>query len=140
MNATYSKWERPKKLGVEELDSIWLATIQELYGKEGEIFTYENMSHLWSYVSHFHRPFYVYSYAFGELLTHSLYAQQENLGEKFEPLYIEMLESGSTKNAIELLAPFELDPTREDFWNNGLEISLGKLITEAEELSKELSI
>ena len=61
---------------MEELDGLWLATAKELYGEDGEVFTYENSSHLWSYVSHFHRPFYVYGYAFGELLTQSLYAQQ----------------------------------------------------------------
>ena len=140
MDASYKNWSEPKKMSVEELDAIWLQTAQELYGKDGEIFTYENASHLWSYVSHFHRSFYVYGYAFGELLTQSLYAQRERLGEKFEPLYLDMLRSGSTRNVTELMAPFGLDPANEKFWSDGIMVGLGALIDEAEKLSEGMKI
>jgi oligoendopeptidase F len=140
MDASYSKWTPPAKLSVENLDKIWLETAKELYGEEGEIFTYENTEHLWAYISHFHGPFYVYAYAFGELLTQSLYAQRQRLGAKFEPLYLDLLRSGATKNVIELLAPFGLDPTSEAFWNEGIAISLGALIDEAEELSRAMGV
>jgi oligoendopeptidase F len=135
MNAEYTEWHDPKKLSVEELDSLWLSTAQELYGKEGEVFTYENTSHLWSYVSHFHRPFYVYGYSFGELLTQSLYAQQARLGSQFEPLYLDLLRSGATKSVFELLQPFGLDPTDETFWADGIRVSLEAMISEAEKLA-----
>ena len=94
MDESYTAWTEPKKRSVEELDAIWLKTAQELYGKEGEIFTYENSEHLWAYIPHFHSPFYVYGYAFGELLTQSLFAQRQRLGAKFEPLYLDLLRSG----------------------------------------------
>jgi oligoendopeptidase F len=138
MDAQYKKWDEPKKLSTEELDAIWLTTLEELYGADKEVFTYENAEHLWTYVSHFHRPFYVYGYAFGELLTQSLYAQQSALGDRFEPLYLDLLRSGSTKNVVELLAPFGLDPTRKDFWENGINVSLAAMIQEAEDLAKKL--
>src|SRR2546430_13641274 len=32
---------------------------------------------------------------------------------KFEPLYLELLRSGSTKDVVELLAPFSLDARRD---------------------------
>ncbi len=109
MDAAYAAWKEPAKLSVEELDGLWLTTAKELYGPEGEVFTYEDASHLWSYVSHFHHPFYVYGYAFGELLTQSLYAQQARLGRQgFEPSYLELLRSGATRNVVELLEPFGL--------------------------------
>jgi oligoendopeptidase F len=135
MNAEYTEWKDPKKLSVEELDALWLTTAKELYGEDGEVFTYENASHLWSYVSHFHRPFYVYGYAFGELLTQSLYAQQLRLGSQFEPLYLDLLRSGATKSVFELLQPFGLDPTEETFWGNGIRVSLEAMISEAEKLA-----
>ena len=125
MDESYKNWSTPAKLSVEKLNAIWLKTAQELYGEEGEIFTYENTDHLWAYISHFHSPFYVYAYAFGELLTQSLYAQRARLGAKFEPLYLDLLRSGSTKNVVELLAPFGLDPMSEAFWDDGIKTSLG---------------
>jgi oligoendopeptidase F len=132
INAEYTEWNDPKKLSVEELDALWLTTAQELYGEDGDVFTYENASHLWSYISHFHRPFYVYGYAFGELLTQSLYAQQVRLGSRFEPLYLDLLRSGATKSVFELLQPFGLDPTDETFWADGIRVSLEAMISEAE--------
>jgi len=135
MDATYSRWEEPKKLSAEELDNLWLTTTKELYGEDGEVFTYGNTEHLWTYVSHFHRPFYVYGYAFGELLTQSLYAQKSRLGSQFEPLYLDLLRSGATKNVFELLAPFGLNPADETFWAEGIRVSLEAMIAEAESLA-----
>ena len=137
MDAAYAEWREPKKLSVAELDALWLATAQELYGEEGEVFTYENTSHLWAYISHFHRPFYVYGYAFGELLTQSLYAQRARLGVRFEPLYLDLLRSGATKDVTELLAPFGLNPIQETFWAEGVRVSLEAMIVEAEGLARQ---
>ena len=138
MDESYATWTGLKKRSAEELGAIWLRTVQELYGREGEIFTYENIDHLWAYIPHFHSPFYVYGYAFGELLTQSLFAQRERLGSKFEPLYLELLRSGSTKDVVELLAPFDLDARKESFWKEGIAGSLGALIEEAEQMSRAL--
>jgi oligoendopeptidase F len=138
MDAHYKTWREPKKLSPEELDVIWLETVKELYGADGEVFTYENTEHLWTYVSHFHRPFYVYGYAFGELLTQSLYAQQAHFGDRFEPLYLDLLRSGSTKDVVQLLSPFTLDPTKKDFWENGINVSLAAMVQEAEDLMATL--
>jgi len=140
MDESYTTWTEPKKHSVEELDAIWLKTAQELYGQDGDIFTYENSEHLWAYIPHFHSPFYVYGYAFGELLTQSLYAQRERLGASFEPLYLDLLRSGSTKDVVELLAPFGLDARNEAFWRDGITISLGALIEEAEQLSLNMGV
>jgi oligoendopeptidase F len=140
IDETYSAWTNLKRRSVEELNGIWLKTAQELYGEEGEIFTYENCGHLWAYVPHFHSPFYVYGYAFGELLTQSLFAQRQRLGAKFEPLYLDLLRSGATKNVVELLAPFGLDARNDAFWKDGLTVSLGALIEEAERMSQILKV
>ncbi|HZZ99714.1 MAG TPA: M3 family metallopeptidase [Candidatus Paceibacterota bacterium] len=140
MDDKYQLWGEAKKHSVQELDAIWLQVTKEFYGQDGEIFTYENADHLWSYVDHFHRPFYVYGYAFGQLLTHSLYAQQERLGDKFEPLYLDLLRAGSTKDAVELLKPFGLDPTKEEFWVDGINAGIGTMLKEAEELSAKVGI
>ena len=140
MDATYTTWSEPQKNSVEDLDKIWLETTKEFYGQDGEIFTYENAEHMWSYIPHFHSPFYVYSYAFGQLLSQSLYAQQDRLGDKFEPLYLDLLRAGGTKDVIELLKPFNLDPTQEQFWIDGINVGLGALVDELEKLTEEIGI
>lgn len=140
MDASYTQWLEPTKLSVEELNTIWLQTLKELYGEEGDVFTYENAEYLWTYVSHFHRPFYVYGYAFGELLTQNLYALRPTLGDRFEPLYLDFLRCGSTKDVVSLLEPFGLDPTDKSFYTRGIEAGLGALVEEAERLSAEMGV
>ncbi len=140
---SFSNFERKlhgagKKLSPSDLDTLWMDVTRELYGKNGEVFEYADMEHLWAYIGHFHRPFYVYSYAFGELLTQSLYARKDAYGKKFEPLYLDLLRAGSTKDAVGLMKPFGLDPRKPDFWSEGLKNSLGALVADAERLAKKL--
>ena len=71
---------------------------------------------------------------------YSLYAQKDKFGDQFEPLYLDLLRAGGTKDALELLKPFGLDPTNEQFWIDGINVGLGKLVAEMEELSAEMGI
>ena len=80
------------------------------------------------------------AYSFGELFTQSLFAVKSKNPKKFEKLYIQMLESGSTKNAVELMKPFGLNPTNSTFWKQGIDISIKKWLDEAEILIKELKL
>ncbi len=140
MDKDLKNWNEPKKLSPEELNLIWLETTKSFYGGDGEIFTYENMERMWAYIPHFHRPFYVYGYAFGELLTQSLYAVKDKFGKDFEPLYLDLLRAGGTKDAIELLKPFGLDPSDEKFWSGGIMAGLGSFVKEADELSAGMGV
>ncbi len=138
---SFSNFERRlhgsgKRLSVDDLCKIWIEETRKLYGEDGDVFDYRDMDHLWAYIPHFHRPFYVYGYAFGELLTHSLYARRGTLGDAFEPLYLDLLRSGGTRDAVELLRPFGLDPTAADFWRQGIRLSLGAMLEEAEALAR----
>ncbi len=126
------------KLTTNDFDDIWLSVSKDMYGKDGEIFNYDNMENLWSYVSHFMRPFYVYAYSFGELFTQSLFAIKGKNKEKFEKLYLEMLQSGSTKDAVSLMKPFGLNPKDAKFWKQGIDISIKKWLDEAEKLIDEI--
>ena len=62
------------------------------------------------------------------------------MGNRFEPLYLDLLRSGSTKNVVDLLKPFGLDPTDKQFWIDGINNGMGKLIKEAEELSRTIGV
>jgi oligoendopeptidase F len=89
----------------------------------------------WSYIPHFlHTPFYVYSYAFGELLTVALYAQYQKAREqgdtgKFVAHYLEMLARGDSASPSELVKPFGISLEKRAFWLGGLEIISGLLAT-----------
>ncbi len=126
------------KLTMADFTDHWMAVTKQLYGEEGELFTYGHMDQLWSYVGHFMRPFYVYAYAFGELFTQSLFAVKDGFGKDFEPMYLELLKAGSSKTPAELMAPFGLDPADPDFWKKGISGSLTRWLDEAEKLSSHL--
>lgn len=128
------------RLTTDEFAAIWREVTEMFYGQAGEVFTYDEMDAMWSYVGHFMRPFYVYAYAFGELFTQSLYAKKDEFGDRFEPLYLDLLRAGGTKNAVELMAPFGLDPRDPGFWKNGIAVSAAKWLDEAEKISATLGI
>lgn len=130
---------RDGKLTVEELNEVWMSVTRAFYGDDGDLFTYDNTHNLWAYVSHFQRPFYVYAYAFGELFTQSLFAIRERFGAEFEPMYLELLRAGGTKSAVELMKPFDLDPTSPTFWQNGVTGSVTRWLDEAERITNALA-
>lgn len=131
---------RDGKLVTQDFNDVWMNVTRDFYGAEGDLFTYDNVDNLWSYVTHFLRPFYVYAYAFGELFTQSLYARKEQFGAEFEAMYLDLLRAGGSKNAVELMAPFGLDPRDPDFWRQGIESSIATWLDEAEVISARMGI
>ncbi len=128
------------KLTVEEYSGHWMDVTKAFYGEPDDLFTYAHTENLWCYVSHFLRPFYVYAYAFGELFTQSLFAVQDKFGEDFEPMYLDLLKAGGSKDAVQLMEPFGLDPREASFWRNGIEGSLATWLDEAEAISKKMGV
>ncbi len=88
----------------------------------------------WSYVSHFvHSPFYVYAYAFGDLLVAALMETRRADPDGFAPLYRGLLAAGGTKTYVEALEPFGLNPRDPSFWTIGTK-RLERLIDQFEAL------
>ncbi len=89
----------------------------------------------WSYVSHFvHSPFYVYAYAFGDLLVAALMETRRADPDGFAPLYRELLAAGGTNTYVEALEPFGLNPRDPAFWTIGTR-RLERLIDQFEALA-----
>ena len=114
------------ELGAEELDAMWKQAMVEYYGQASDeggdspFDTYEDTTHLWSYVPHFHHvPFYVYSYAFADLVVGSLYNSFQKNPDGFEDRLIDLLSAGGTRDFATALDPFGLDPTSPSFWEEG---------------------
>lgn len=140
---SYDVWEKPQPRTPEEYSALFIECATEVYG---DTFNYEGMENAWAGLRYtwdyqtgprefpYAANFTFYGYAAGELFAQSLYAQKDILGDKFEPLYIELLKKGGSENAQQLLAPFGLNPENPDFWKNGIELSLGRLVTQLESL------
>jgi oligoendopeptidase F len=106
------------EVSVERTGEIWL---EEMGASLGPSVTLNpGYEHWWSYVSHFvHSPFYVYAYAFGDLLVAALMETRAKDPEAFTPLYRELLAGGGTKGYVEALKPFGLNPRDPAFWTIG---------------------
>ena len=125
----------------EEMTEAWKECMVDYYGEEGDVYdSYKDTSHLWAYVSHFHNvPFYVYSYAFADLVVGALYGIYAKQPEGFEEKLLDLLSAGGTKGFVEALEPFGLDPSSDTFWSDALTAHLGGLLDEAEQLAKKLN-
>ncbi|NMC62747.1 MAG: M3 family oligoendopeptidase [SAR324 cluster bacterium] len=109
------------ELLVEEINQIWRRSQEEMFGNSVKLS--ESYDWWWSYIPHFiHTPFYVYAYAYGELLTLSLYARYKKEPGDFVDLYLELLRQGSSKQPSELLAPFKIDMRNKAFWEEGISL------------------
>ena len=116
----------------DRLAQIWLDVQAESLGPAVKLNAgYEPY---WAYVSHFvHAPFYVYAYAFGDLLVSALMEKRREDPVAFAPLYEELLAAGGAKTYVEALAPFGLDPREQSFWAAGC-ARLERLVDEFEAL------
>lgn len=102
----------------ERINEIWL---EEMGSSLGPAVTLNpGYEHWWAYVSHFvHSPFYVYAYAFGDLLVAALMETRARDPQGFTPLYRDLLSGGGARTYVEALAPFGLNPRDPAFWTIG---------------------
>jgi oligoendopeptidase F len=120
------------ELSAEDIGSLWLEVMAESLGPA--IRLNRGYEHYWGYVSHFvHAPFYVYAYAFGDLLVRGLMEKRREDPKAFAPLYEDLLAAGGTRTYVEALAPFGLNPREKAFWAAGMQ-QLERLVDEFEAL------
>ena len=129
------------EIPVAKFGEYWLESHAERHG--GNIATLEgDKGHRWGSIPHFfNSPFYVYSYAFGDLLAASLYEKfkemkAEGKGAEFEEKYLDLLAAASTKHHSEMLQSrfgADFDATKPEFWQRGLNVYNG-MVDELEQL------
>ncbi len=106
---------------VDDLTSAYWENLEAQFGDSLELndeFKYE-----WSMIPHFHHyPFYVYAYAFGQLLVLSLYKQYREEGDSFKPRYLEILSAGGSDSPVRTLERAGIDVSSPDFWNGGFQV------------------
>lgn len=120
------------ELSPEEIGGLWTETMGESLGPAVRLG--KGYEHYWAYVSHFvHAPFYVYAYAFGDLLVRGLMEKRREDPKAFAPLYEDLLAAGGTRTYVEALAAFGLNPREKAFWAAGMK-QMERLVDEFEAL------
>lgn len=105
-------------LSARRLGDLWIEQYQPM---AGDVLTVIEANRVGWNVPHFlMEPGYIYTYAFGELLTLSLYARYRDQGEAFIPRYMQLLRAGGSDWPENLLRPLGIDLTDPAFWQGGL--------------------
>jgi oligoendopeptidase F len=100
---------------------LWQQTMQSMFGDA--LALGDDHQWWWLYIPHvFRLPFYVYAYAFGELLVLSLYAQYQREGTSFVPRYFDLLSAGGSAPPADLVANMGFDIASPDFWQAGCDL------------------
>ncbi len=121
-----------KNASTDELCAAYMENLKEQFGEAVEIsdeFKWE-----WVSIPHiYHTPFYVYAYAFGQLLVFSLYQQYKAEGESFKPKYLKILSSGGSEAPEKILAEAGIDIRSAKFWQGGFDV-LSRMVDDLEKL------
>lgn len=121
-----------KNASVDEISAAYMENLKEQFGDSLELsdeFKWE-----WVSIPHiYHTPFYVYAYAFGQLLVFSLYQQFKAEGESFKPKYLKILSAGGSEAPAKILADAGIDIRSAKFWQGGFDV-LSKMVDELEKL------
>ena len=105
---------------VDEISKTYLHNLNEQFGSSVNVS--EDFQTEWSCIPHFyHAPFYCYSYAFGNLLSLSLFQRYKKEGSGFASTYTKILSAGGSKKPENLLKEFGMDITKSRFWQDGFD-------------------
>jgi len=124
------------ELPTEAVNDIWQRNGQAMFGDSVEMG--EGHQVWWMYIPHFiHTPFYVYAYAFGQLLVMALYARYQEEGQAFVPRYLDILRAGGSMRPADIMARAGIDISRREFWEAGLQ-TIDNMVSEAEAIWREV--
>jgi len=119
---------------VDEVSEAYMENLKTQFGDAVEVA--EEFKWEWVSIPHIYQvPFYVYAYAFGQLLVLSLYKRYKAEGESFKPKYIKLLSAGGSGAPMEVLKDAGVDVTKESFWQGGFDV-LSELVDQLEKVTK----
>ena len=118
---------------VDEISEAYMENLKTQFGDAVEVadeFKYE-----WVSIPHIYQvPFYVYAYAFGQLLVLALYKRFKAEGEAFKPRYIRLLSAGGSEAPMNLLDEAGVDVRQAAFWQGGFDV-LSEMVDKLEKLA-----
>lgn len=118
---------------VDDLNEAYMANLKSQFGDALEIgdeFKWE-----WVSIPHiYYYPFYVYAYAFGQLLVFALYQQYREEGDAFKPRYLDLLAAGGSMSPEDILKKAGVDMRDPAFWQGGFDF-VASMIDELEKVA-----
>ncbi len=106
---------------VDALAEAYLDNLHDQFGDAVQLsdeFRWE-----WVSIPHiYHTPFYVYAYAFGQLLVLALYKRYQTEGEAFKPQYENILRAGGSAAPEHILRQAGIEIRDPAFWQGGFDI------------------
>jgi oligoendopeptidase F len=120
---------------IDDLSEMYFNNLKTQFGKAVELS--EEFQWEWVSIPHFYKtPFYVYAYAFGQLLVLSLYQRYQKEGDSFKPDYIKILEAGGSQAPVAILSEAGIDISDKKFWQGGFDVIEG-MVKELEDIPIE---
>ncbi len=118
---------------VDDLAAAYFENLKEQFGDSIEL--NEEFKWEWVAIPHiFNVPFYVYAYAFGQLLVLSLYREYKLQGEAFKPRFRRILSIGGSEAPVSILKHAGVDVTKAAFWQGGFDV-LDELVKQLEAIT-----
>ncbi len=117
----------------DDIAAAYLANLRRQFGDAIDVA--EEFRWEWVSIPHiFHTPFYVYAYAFGQLLVLALYQQYKAEGAAFKPRYLSILAAGGSDAPVRILEAAGIDIHSRAFWQGGFDI-VAEMVAQLEALS-----
>lgn len=118
---------------VDELNEAYMKNLATQFGDSLEIS--EEFQWEWVSIPHiYYFPFYVYAYAFGQLLVFALYQQYKEEGDSFKPRYLDLLAAGGSMSPEEILKKAGVDMRDAAFWQGGFDV-VSDMIDQLEQMA-----
>ena len=123
-------------LSVERINELWVEALRGYWGDAVD--GVADRAVWWSATPHFvFAPGYMYPYAFGLLLSFSIYRRWVDEGDALVEPTLDFLRAGATKPSAELVRGVGFDLGDPAFWQHGLD-AVEALVVEAEDLAARM--
>jgi oligoendopeptidase F len=110
-----------KGASVEDLCARYWGNLQAQFGNSVELS--EEFRWEWAAIPHFYEmPFYVYAYAFGQLLVLALFRQYQAEGSAFLPRFTRILSAGGSASPAAILKRAGIHIEKAEFWQGGFDL------------------
>ncbi|KJR43563.1 oligoendopeptidase, PepF/M3 family [Candidatus Magnetoovum chiemensis] len=104
---------------IGDLNSAYLNLLKEQFGSSVDV-SEEFFAKEWITIPHiYHTPFYCYAYAFGHLLSLSIYRQYKERGKDFAPVMLKILSYGGSQSPEIILKEAGFNIREPKFWQSG---------------------